>query len=136
LRISAAALFMFLLIISCREGVIEPGTFVENVNDPVQINERNSYTFLLNANSFSMDLDVYPLINSSRARINVTLVDYIDGYTRVTVKDYDNRERYSYFAAEEISFHTDLIDGYVPKMVNIRTENFSGKIKIEIRKTL
>jgi hypothetical protein len=127
---------MLFFFISCREGVIEPNIFVENVNDPVQLNERNSYTFLLNADSFSMDLTVFPFINSSRSRINVTLIDYQTGYAKVSIKDYDNRERYSYFAAEDISFYTDIIDGYVPEAVNITTDNFSGKIKIELRKSI
>jgi len=133
LWIASLMLFFF---ISCREGVIEPNIFVENVNDPVQLNERNSYTFLLNADSFSMDLTVFPFINSSRSRINVTLIDYQTGYVKVSIKDYDNRERYSYFAAKDISFYTDIIDGYVPEEVSITTDNFSGKIKIELRKSL
>ncbi|MBT8378715.1 MAG: hypothetical protein KJN64_05770 [Ignavibacteria bacterium] len=122
--------------LSCREEVIEPNIFVENVNDPVQLNERNSYTFLLNANSFSMDLTVFPFINSSRSRISVTLIDYQAGYAKLTIQDYDNRERYTYFAAEDISLYTDIIDGYIPESVIIRTEDFSGKIKIELRKSL
>jgi hypothetical protein len=83
-----------------------------------------------------MDLTVFPFINSSRSRINVTLIDYRTGYAKVSIKDYDNRERYSYFAAEDISFYTDIIDGYVPEAVNITTDNFSGKIKIELRKSI
>lgn len=130
------ASLLLLFLISCREGVIEPNVLVENINDPVQLNERNSYTFLLNADSFSMDLTVSPFINSSRSRINVTLIDYQTGYARVSIKDYNNRERYSYFAAEDISYHSEIIDGYVPEAVSIKTENFSGKIKIELRKTL
>ena len=130
------ALLLLLFLISCREGVIEPNVLVENVNDPVQLNKRNSYTFLLNADSFSMDLTVFPFINSSRSRINVTLIDYQTGYARVSIKDYNNLERYSYFAAEDISYYSEIIDGYVPEAVSIKTENFSGKIKIELRKTL
>ena len=125
-----------LSFISCREGIIESDAFVENVNDPVQINGNNSYTFLLNANTFSMDVNVFPSINSSTSRINVTVVDHQSGYAKVIIKDHDNRQRYSYFVAEDVSFHSDLIDGYVPKSVNIKTENLSGKIKIELRKTL
>jgi len=126
----------FICFISCREDVIQPNAFVENVNDPVQLNHTNSYTFLLNADSFSMDLTVFPYINSSRSRINFTIVDYQTGYAKVSILDYDNRERYSYYAAEDISYHTDVIDGYVPKTISIKTNNFSGKIKIELRKTL
>jgi hypothetical protein len=127
---------LLFISISCREGIIAPDVYVENVNDPVQINERNSYTFLLNADTFSMDLTVFPYINSSRSRLNVNIIDYETGYARLSIKDYENRERYSYFADEDISDFTEVIDGYIPETVNIRTENFSGKIKIELRKTL
>ncbi|NNJ52081.1 MAG: hypothetical protein HKP17_02845 [Ignavibacteriaceae bacterium] len=83
-----------------------------------------------------MDLTVFPFINSSRSRISVTLIDYQAGYAKLTIQDYDNRERYTYFAAEDISLYTDIIDGYIPESVIIRTEDFSGKIKIELRKSL
>ena len=121
---------------ACREEIIEPDNFVENVNEPVQINERNSYIFLLNAQDFSMNLSVPASFNSYRTRFNVTLIDYESGYISITVKDYDQQERFRYFVAEEVSFHSDLLDGYVLKTINISTVNFSGKIKAEFRKTL
>lgn len=131
----------FLLIVliffsACREEIIEPDNFVENVNEPVQINERNSYIFLLNAQDFSMNLSVPASFNSFRTRFNVTLIDYESGYISITVKDFDQQERFRYFVAEEVSFHSDLLDGYVLKTINISTVNFSGKIKAEFRKTL
>jgi hypothetical protein len=121
---------------ACREEIIEPDNFVENVNEPVQINERNSYIFLLNAQDFSMNLSVPASFNSYRTRFNVTLIDYESGYISITVKDFDQQERFRYFVAEEVSFHSDLLDGYVLKTINISTVNFSGKIKAEFRKTL
>lgn len=133
LKIISALIFLF---VSCREGVIEPGVLVENVNEPVQINERNSYIFLLNADAFSMNLTVFPSINSTRSRINVTLIDYQSGYVKITMNDYQDQVRYSYFTAGDVNFYSETIDGYIPKSVNIRAENFGGKIKIELRKSL
>ena len=127
---------VFILFSSCREEIIEPDNFVENVNEPVQINERNSYIFLLNAQDFSMNLSVLASFNSFRTRFNVTLIDYESGYISIAVKDYDQQERFRYFVAEDVSFHSDLLDGYVLKTININTVNFSGKIKVEFRKTL
>ena len=127
---------VFILFSSCREEIIEPDNFVENVNEPVQINERNSYIFLLNAQDFSMNLSVPASFNSFRTRFNVTLIDYESGYISIAVKDYDQQERFRYFVAEDVSFHSDLLDGYVLKTININTVNFSGKIKVEFRKTL
>lgn len=128
----ASALFLF----SCREEIIPPGNFVENVNEPVQINESNSYTFLLNADNFSMDLSVSAYFSSYRTRFNITLIDYESGYATVSVQDAEERSRFQYFIAEPVSYHSDLLDGYVPEKINIRTENFSGKLKIEFRRTL
>lgn len=128
-------LILIFITLSCREEIIEPGNFVENINEPVQINERNSYTLLLNARELSMSLSVPAYFNSIRTRFNVTLIDYESGYVSVTVQDYDERERFRYFLAEDITYHSDVLDGYVLKTINIRTENFSGKLKIEFYKT-
>ena len=83
-----------------------------------------------------MNLSVPASFNSYRTRFNVTLIDYESGYISITVKDFDQQERFRYFVAEEVSFHSDLLDGYVLKTINISTVNFSGKIKAEFRKTL
>jgi len=131
--------FLAILLIfcsSCREEIFEPDNFVENVNEPVQINERNSYIFLLNAQDFSMNLSVPAYFNSIRTRFNVTLLDYRSGYISIAVEDFEEHERFRYFGAEDVSYHSDLLDGYVLKTINIRSVNFSGKIKIEFRKTL
>ena len=127
---------LLLIFVSCREEVIEPDNFVENVNEPVQINERNSYIFLLNAQDFSMNLSVPAYFNSIRTRFNVTLLDYRSGYISIAVEDFEEHERFRYFGAEDVSYYSDLLDGYILKTINIRTVNFSGKIKIEFRKTL
>ena len=90
----------------------------------------------MNAKDFSMNLSVPAYFNSIRTRFNVTLIDYESGYISIAVDDYDKQERFHYFVAEDVSFHSDLLDGYVLKTINIRTVNFSGKIKVEFRKTL
>ena len=109
---------------------------MENINDPVQINNRNSYILLLNANKLSMNLSVPTYFNSKRTRFNVTLVDYESGYISIVVEDYNNTERFRYFLAEEVFYHSDLLDGYILKTINIHSENFSGKLRIEFNKTL
>jgi hypothetical protein len=121
---------------SCREEVIAPDNFVENINEPVQINERNSYILLLNAKNFSMDLSVPAYFSSNRARFNVTLIDYESGYFSIAVEDFNQTERFRYFISEDVSYHSDILDGYVLSKINIKADNFSGKIKVEFRRTL
>jgi hypothetical protein len=129
-------LFITTLVISCREEIIEPNNFVGKINEPVQIRENNSYMFLLNAENLSMNMSVSLYFNSSRTRFNVKLIGYESGYTNVVVQDYRNVEKFRYFIAREVIYHTELLDGYVPTTINIRTNEFTGKIQIEFRKTL
>lgn len=129
-------LLIFLFSISCREEIIEPDNLVGNINEPVQIRDRNAYTFLLDAQNLTMNLSVTLYFSSARTRFNVTLVDYESGHTNISVQDISDIERFRYYIAEEVSYHTELLDGYVPTTININTENFSGKIKIEFRKIL
>ncbi len=130
-------LFIILILsFSCREEIIEPDNIVGNINQPVQITERNSYALLLNARNLTMNLSVSLYFSSARTRFNVSLIDYESGYTNISVQDISQIERFSYYIAEEVSYHTELLDGYVPTTININTDNFSGKIKIEFRKIL
>jgi len=127
-------LVILMVSLSCREEIIQPENLVGNINEPVQITERNSYALLLNAKNLTMSLSVPLYFSSARTRFNVSLVGYESGYTNVIVQDISNLERFRYYIAEEVSYHTELLDGYIPSTINISTDNFSGKIKIEFRK--
>jgi len=129
-------LVIIIISYSCREEIIEPDNLVETVNNPVQVRESNSYILLLNAENFTMNLTVPAIFTSIRTRFNITLIDYESGYTRISVQDYNSVERFRYFIADEVNYHSELLDGYVPTNINIHTENFSGKVKIEFRRTL
>jgi len=136
LRKIVLLLLVIIISYSCREEIIEPDNLVETVNNPVQVRESNSYILLLNAENFTMNLTVTAIFNSIRTRFNITLIDYESGYTRISVQDYNSVERFRYFIADDVNYHSELLDGYVPTNINIHTENFSGKVKIEFRRTL
>ena len=129
-------IIIIFISVSCREEIIEPDNFVGNINEPVQLIERNSYTLFLNAKNLTMNLTVPAYFSSSRIRFNITLIDYESGYANVSAQDLNKIERFRYFIAEDVSYHTELLDGYIPTSITIRTENFTGKIKIEFRRTL
>ena len=129
-------LLILIVSFSCREEIIAPDNLVGNINEPVQVRERNSYAFLVNAKNLTMNLSVPLYFSSAKTRFNVILIGYETGYTNISVQDISNIERFSYFLAEEVSYHTELLDGYVPTTININTDNFTGKIKIEFRKIL
>jgi|GEM_PF-940661 len=127
---------IFFSLSGCREGIIEPDNLVGNVNQPVQLFDRNSYTLLLDAKNLEMNLSVPMYFSSTRTRFNVTLNSYESGFTTVSVQDYSRIERFRYFISDDVSYHTELLDGYIPNTINISMQNFTGKIKIEFRKTL
>jgi hypothetical protein len=122
--------------ISCREEIIEPDNLVGNINEPVQVREHNSYALLLNARNLTMSLSVPLYFSSAKTRFNVRLIGYESGYTNISVQDITKLERFRYLIAEEVSYHTELLDGYIPTTININMENFSGKINVEFRKIL
>jgi len=136
IKITFLLSLLLLLSLSCREEVIAPDTFVENINDPVQIRDYNSFILLLNADNFTMDLNVPSIFTSIKTRFSIKLVDYDDGYAKVTAQDHNSNQRFNYFAADEVIYDSELLDGYVPQNIKIRTYNFTGKLKIEFRKTL
>lgn len=121
---------------SCREEIIVPDNLAGNINEPIQLRERNSYILIVNAKNLTMSLTVPLYFSAARTRFNVRLIDYESGYLNVSVQDLSKIERFRYYIAEEVSYHTELLDGYVPATISINTDNFSGKIKIEFRKTL
>jgi len=125
-------LFLTLIIFSCRDEIVEPGNFAGNINEPIQINDRNSFTFLINARQFSMNLSAPATFNSSASKISITLNGHESGTVFISIRDAANRERYTHSLAQDVSFYTDIMDGFVPDIIHIRTESFSGKLRIQL----
>jgi len=123
------------MLLSCREDIINPDTFVETINEPLQITEVNSYTYILNANEFTSTSVFNTTFNGSSSRVNITLLDYSQGYANMIIKDVDQRERYRYQMAENIPLYSDLTNGYIPKTIEINTYDFTGKLKIRLTKS-
>jgi hypothetical protein len=125
-------LIILLSIISCREEVIEPNNFVGNVNEPIQINQRNSYTFLVNAQELSMNLSANASFNSASTRITITLRDHKSGYVSIIIRDSQNNERYRHTQTEDVSSYSNAINGFIPNTIHIVAVDFSGKLRIEL----
>jgi hypothetical protein len=124
-----------LLFISCREDIIAPDNFVTNVNEPILINERNTYSFVLNAQNISIDVVNSTHFNASTSRVSITIVDYSSGYVSVRIIDNQTNNRFSYFGNDDENFFSESLVGYVPASVGIKAVDFSGKLKIELYKT-
>ena len=126
---------VILLFISCREDIIAPDNFATNVNEPILINESNSYSFVINAQNISIDVVNNTNFNANTSRVSITIVDYSSGYVSVKIIDKQTNNRFTYFGNDEEDFFTESLNGYVPASVGIRTVDFSGKLKIELNRT-
>ncbi len=126
---------VILLFISCREDIIAPDNFATNVNEPILINESNSYSFVINAQNISIDVINNTNFSANTSRISITIIDYSSGYVRVKIIDKQSNSRFSYFGNDDEDFFTESLNGYVPASVGIKTVDFSGKLKIELKKT-
>jgi len=124
-----------LLSISCREDIIAPDKFTTNVNEPILINEPNTYSFVINAQNISIDVVNSTQFSANTSRVSITIVDYSSGYVSVRIIDKQTNNRFSYFGNDDENFYTESLNGYVPASVGIKAVNFSGKLKIELNKT-
>jgi hypothetical protein len=126
---------VILLFISCREDIIEPDNFATNVNQPILINESNSYSFVINAQNISIDVINNTNFSANTSRVSITIVDYSSGYVSVRIIDNQTNNRFSYFGNDDEDFFTESLNGYVPASVRIKAVDFSGKLKIELNRT-
>ena len=125
-------LTLLTLLFACREDIIHPDEIAGNINEPVQVNSRNSYTLIINAKNLSINISAPASFNTTLARISVTLVDHESGNVNVSVKDLDDIERFRYFVNEDVSLFTEVINGYLPNSIDIRMQELSGKLKVQL----
>lgn len=123
---------LLFLFVSCREDIVYPDKFVGNINEPVQTNLRNSYTFIINARDLSTNVAAFPTFSGTLARVSVTLIDYKSGYVSVSVKDFNQVERFRYFANNDINLYTEVLAGYMPNIIEIKMQALSGKLKVQL----
>ena len=126
---------VILLFISCREDIIAPDNFATNVNEPILVNESNTYSFVINAQNISIDVVNNTNFNAHTSRVSITIVDYTSGSVRIRIIDEQSNSRFSYYGNDDEDFFSESLNGYVPASVGIRTVDFSGKLKIELNKT-
>ena len=126
---------VILLFISCREDIIAPDNFATNVNEPILLNESNSYSFVINAQNISIDVVNNTNFSANTSRISITIIDYSSGYVSVRIIDKQSNNRFSYFGNDDEDFFTQSLNGYVPASVGIKTVDFSGKLKIQLNRT-
>lgn len=136
LYIVLLATAILIMSTSCREGIIEPQEFATNINEPVQSKVWNSYTFLLNAQDLSVEVFNYPQISSFTTRISITILDHSSGYIRINVFDVNSDSQFEYFGNENENLFSEALNGFIPRRIGFKTYNFTGKVKVQLSRTL
>jgi len=138
MRITIHIIFFFTVTLqftSCRENIIAPDNFATSVNEPILINEINSYTFVINAKNISIDVTNDTNFNSFASKISITIIDYSSGSVEVRVIDKQLNDRFSYFGNDDEFFFNELLRGYIPEAIGIKAVDFSGKLRIQLNKS-
>lgn len=128
-------LALVFIVISCRENVLLPEQYTTTINEPIQKNEQNSYSFTINAQNISIDVVNVAQFTSHTSRITISIQDYSSGNVSVRVNDKEMNSRFSYFGNEDEDLYTESLIGYVPGSISISTVNFTGILSIRLNRT-
>jgi len=117
---------------SCREDIIAPGNIAGNVNEPIQENKLNYYTFLINADKLSANFSAKTNFNYSTTKILLTTSDINGGAVTIGVRDNSGASIFSSTILIDIQNQYRKISGAIPDRINISLANFTGKLKVSL----
>ncbi|HZW39770.1 MAG TPA: hypothetical protein VFF33_10745 [Ignavibacteriaceae bacterium] len=121
-----------LLFLQCREDIVAPGNAAGVINEPVIQKTRNSYTFLINAQNFTIDLSDFLSFNNTKVSLLLDIEDYETGTSIVNVLNQKKDVIFSKVASDNINNLYERLDGNVPGSLLFKFENFTGKLRLEI----
>jgi hypothetical protein len=131
-RFLSLVIFIVLIFISCREEIIPPGNFAGDINEPVQENSLNYFSFMINAQDFTQSFFANTNFNYPTTKIIISVFDRTSGSITIRVKD---ESGFSMFNKKIESNKSDIYQkflGYLPSKVEISSTNFTGKFKISL----
>ena len=117
---------------SCREEIISPQNKSGNVNEPYKSSNRNSYTFILNADNISQTVIDYPSITYSNSRIFISLADYITGSVEIVIATKAKQVLYRNRLTENNNGSYGVVEGIKPEVIEIYFNDFTGKLKLQL----
>lgn len=125
-------LISIFVLTSCREDIISPGNIAGNVNEPIQENKLNYYTFLINADKLSANFSAKTNFNYSTTKIFLTTSDTEGGSVTIAVRDDSGASLFSSTILVDIQNQYRKISGAIPDRINISLANFTGKLKVTL----
>ncbi len=118
--------------IRCREDINSISFSSSEINEPVKITSRNNYIFIINAKDLTNEITDYSELGSNRTRVFVSVEDYKSGFIRILISNPDKRIVYSNVFSGNDSGNIRTINGDVPESIQMKFENFSAKLKIQL----
>jgi hypothetical protein len=125
-------LISIFIFTSCREDIIVPGNFAGNINEPIQENELNHYTFLINAQNLSSNFSANTNFNYSITKILITITDIEKGSVNIGIEDEIGTSLYNSFIQSNVQSQYRKISGAIPDKIYISFYNFTGKIRLSL----
>lgn len=131
-------IFLIILIIasfaaqSCREEIISPGNPAGNINEPVFESYIDFYTFKINASNATLSLTDYTYFNANINYLSFSVLDHSGGSADLMLWTKNNLKIYDTRLSKDFSRTTVIIDGNIPQLIQIKLNNFSGKVSIQL----
>jgi hypothetical protein len=121
-----------LFLFGCREEVISPNNPAGNINDPIQLRTNYSYTFLINAQNFSMNIKEDTFLNFDKSLITYKLTDYVAGSINVIIFNNQKQQIYSKtLSGTDGTIPSNVVDEN-PSRIEIKFNDFSGKFTVKL----
>lgn len=117
---------------SCREEIIQPNNISGNINQPTQIKEFNSYTFIINADNANFTLTEPASFTSDIVNLLITNLDYAKGVVKLNILNDNGASYFEYIINEEINSRIISVQGFIPASIAIQLIDFTGKLKVQL----
>lgn len=121
-----------MIFISCREEIIQPDNISGNINQPTQIKEFNSYTFIINADNANFTLTEPTSFTFDIVNLLITNLDYSKGVVKLNILNDNGDPYFEYFVNEEIASRIISVEGFIPSSIKIQLIDFTGKLKVQL----
>ena len=128
---------LFILnVYSCRENIITNENSIGNINEPVKSKTPDSYSFEINASKITFNETDETQLNITNADIQISVTDYSSGIVSVTIIGDNLLDLYTISFTNNGSSPPAKITNHVPEKIKVSLQNFSGKFKIRIIRSI
>ena len=121
-----------LILNSCREDIIVPGNFAGNINEPIQENKLNYFSFTIKAQDLTSNFSTKTDFLYSTNKISITISDIETGTITVGVNDGIGVSLYNSTNISDVEGEYKRISGSIPDRIYIYLANFTGKLKVSL----